>query len=317
MTNTLNFILLRNFEDGDEKGVVELWNRCLVRDPITPGIFRRKVILDPNFDPAGCTVAVAGGEVVGFMLALVRRVPMPGIGLQENTGWITSFFVHPAYRQRGIGSSMLNRALEFFRQERRAEVWVSPYTPHYFFPGVDVDAYPEALRLLEAHGFAEDHRVVGMSRKLLDFTVPPAVVEIEKVLEGEGIRVITLEPRYIPGLLKFMQENFPGDWERVVREKLEREADEDITVAVRQGEVVGYCQHEGERFGPFGVSPALRGRNIGTVLFHRTVERMKARGYKHLWLAWTHGAARRFYENHGLAVDRTHAILKLRVDGEV
>jgi hypothetical protein len=40
---------------------------------------------------------------------------------------------------------------------------------------------------------------------------------------------------------------------------------------------------------------------------------MRQKGRKNLWLAWTHGAAQRFYERNGLAVQRRHAIMKLEL----
>src|SRR3712207_8504920 len=50
-----------------------------------------------------------------------------------------------------------------------------PDTTLFRSPGVDVDAYPGGLRLLERAGFREVSRVVGMSRRLLDFQVPPEI----------------------------------------------------------------------------------------------------------------------------------------------
>jgi len=66
----------------------------------------------------------------------------------------------------------------------------------------------------------------------------------------------------------------------------------------------------GEQFGPFAVHPAEAGRGVGTVLFHRAVERMRQKGRQNLWLAWTHGEAQRFYERNGLVVRRRHAVLR-------
>src|SRR5262249_15620329 len=95
------------------------------------------------------------------------------------------------------------------------------------------------------------------------------------------------------------------------RERLARGVEEDeILVAERRGEVLGFCQYDGERFGPFGVADHARGQRLGTVLFYRGVERMKAKGRRHLSLAWSRRAAQRFYERHGLKVDREHVIMR-------
>src|SRR5439155_5217597 len=175
---------------------------------------------------------------------------------------------------------------------------------------VDGDAYPGGVRALERAGFEEASRVVGMSRRLLDFTVPDDVRAAEARAAAEGIRVRFFETQYLRPLLQFLESNFPGDWPRLIRERLRQNVEHDeILIAERNGEVLGFCQYDGERFGPFGVADQARGQRLGTVLFYRGVERMKAKGRRHLWLAWSGGPAQRFYERHGLEVDRTHAIM--------
>jgi ribosomal protein S18 acetylase RimI-like enzyme len=302
---------IRPIEPGDEAGILKVWGRTLVRDPVTEGRFRRMVLLDVNFDPEGCLVAEASRQVVGFALGMVRREPLEGVGLQPETGWITAFGVDPAFQRQGVGSQLLTGLLGFFEARGRRQVLVSPYTPHYFFPGVDLDAYPGGLHLLERAGFREVSRAVGMSRKLLDFVVPAEVEAAEARGAEAGIRVCFFEPDLLRPLLAFLERDFPGDWPRMVRERLEQGAEwDEILVAERAGEVIGFCHYDGERFGPFGVADRERGRRLGTLLFYRGVARMKAKGRRHLWLAWSGGAAQRFYERHGLTVDRTHVIMR-------
>src|SRR5262249_60689793 len=102
-------------------------------------------------------------------------------------------------------------------------------------------------------------------------------------------------------LLQCVARPLPGDWRPVSRERRQAGGGwAEILTAGREGEVVGFCQYDGERFGPFGVADTERGQRLGTVLFYRGVERMKAKGRRHLWLAWSGGAAQRFYERHGL-----------------
>ncbi len=69
--------VVRGFRPGDLAPVVELWNRSLVRDPITPGLFQNKVLLDPNYDPEGCLVALAviRGAESGFKYAQAYAIP--------------------------------------------------------------------------------------------------------------------------------------------------------------------------------------------------------------------------------------------------
>lgn len=302
---------VRPWRPADEQPIIDLWNATLYRDMISPERFRLMVILDANLDPDGFLVAEAGGQVVGFLLGLVRRHPMEGLGLQEDRGWITAMAVDPHFQGQGLGSALLTMALDWFRTRGRRRVDVSPYVPYYFMPGPDVDAYPMGVRLLEEHGFTVFSQCVGMSRSLYDFRTPPDVRAAEAQARAEGIRVEFFEPKYLVRLLAFLGEHFPGDWPRVIRERIQRRDPwDEILVCLHGEQVVGFAQYEGERFGPFGVAPGYRGKRLGTLLFYKAGERMKQKLRRHMWLAWSAGEPQRFYERHGLKIDRRHVLMK-------
>lgn len=303
---------LRSYQPDDMETVIRLWNRCLPRDPVTERIFMRKVLMDPNLDLGGCLVAENRGQIVGFVLALVRRVPLGALGLQEDTGWISALFVHPDGRRKGIGGQLMEAALDFLRSRGRRIVWFSSYTPNYFTPGVDLDVHAEAMPFFERYGFEKAIEVMGMAGSILDLRIPDGVRTCEERLKDEGISVQPLEPKYTFVLLSFLETHFPGDWSLVAWMKLMQGADlDEFLIALSDdGQVVGYAQYEGEHFGPFGVSEVFRGKGVGSVLFYKTVQQMKAKGYRYIWVAWTHGGAVRFYERAGMRQNRRHAIMR-------
>jgi ribosomal protein S18 acetylase RimI-like enzyme len=49
-----------------------------------------------------------------------------------------------------------------------------------------------------------------------------------------------------------------------------------LLVAVQGERIVGCCQQRRERFGPFGVDPALRSQGVGRVLLFRCLAEMLA-----------------------------------------
>ena len=61
--------MFRTFQNGDEVGIVELWNDVLQHDPINQLRFRKQVLLDANFDPKGLFVAIQDDQVVGALIA--------------------------------------------------------------------------------------------------------------------------------------------------------------------------------------------------------------------------------------------------------
>ncbi|RLF03852.1 MAG: hypothetical protein DRK00_08000 [Thermoprotei archaeon] len=315
---------VRCYEPGVEEEVVRLWNECLKYDPITVKVFERKVLLDPNFDAEGLKLAYLDGGLAGFALCIVRRYPLFYQGLEEEHGWITALAVKPG-AEAEVGDRLLEEALEFFKSRGRRFVWFSPYTPNYFFPGVDPDRYGWLLKLLEAHGFERVYEALSMDAQLWpDYTVPERVAELERKLREEGIEVRPLETRDIYPLLKFLEGNFSADWYRHALELLQRGCDKgQILVAVKGGEVVGYCQYwhseeydwhrPGAHFGPFGVREDMRGRGIGSVLLAKCLWDMRARGIHNAFLLWTEERAARLYSRFGFKVTRRFYVMRRRL----
>lgn len=302
---------IRHCESEDELEIVALWNLCLPRDEISLTTFRKKVILDVNFDTNGCFVATHKRKVVGFLLSLRRRYPYFDVGLEPGKGWITVFFVHPEWRRQHIATTMLERAEQFLVRQGIREVSVSDYTPNYFIPGVDIDAYAEAHQFLKARGYHKVLNVYGMGRSLVDVEIPQEMEERFRQLKDSGFSVEVFHPRYTIKLLEFLRRHYPGDLFRVALERLQENPEcDEILVALKDGNVVGFSHFLEERFGPFGIHREYMGRGLGPMLYYHTIEQMRKKGKHNLWLAWTTGRAKDFYHKVGLRVLRRHVILK-------
>ncbi|HTY37714.1 MAG TPA: GNAT family N-acetyltransferase [Bacteroidota bacterium] len=306
---------IREYEAEDELAVVALWNLCLPRDEITLNTFRRKIILDTNFDPRGCFVAVAENTIVGFLLSISRRYPYFDVGMETGRGWITTFFIHPEWRRKGICTELVARAEAFLVKQGVKEVHISDYTPNYFIPGVDLDAYAGAHDFLKARHYDKVQSVYSMGRPIVDFDFPDSMKERFNQLERMGFSTRVFEPRYILLLLEFLRENYPGDLFRVALDRLRENPEcDEILIALKDDKVVGFSHFMEERFGPFGIDEAYAGRGLGPMLYYSTVEQMRKKGRQNLWLAWTSGRAKDFYYKVGLRVLRRHEIMKKSFD---
>ncbi len=304
-------ITYRAFSAEDEHRVVALWNSCLPRDEISLASFRRKVVLDPNFDPDGCPVALADGSIVGFLLAIRRRYPYFDVGLEAGKGWITVFFVQEGFQRQGIGTALLKRGESFLRSHGVTEISVSDYTPNYIVPGVDLDGGAAGHMFLQSLDYRGELKVYGMGRPLIDVTIPPAIQEIRQRLEAAGFSISLYAPSHAVLLLEFLREHYPGDLFRVALDRLTENPEcDEILVALKDGEIVGFSHFLDERFGPFGIHPAFGGRGLGPLLYYATVEQMRKKGKHNLWLAWTTGHAKDFYHRLGLQVSRRHLIMR-------
>ena len=308
-------VCVRPYRADDEAAVLDVWNAALVSDPISPAMFRRKVLLDPNFDPAGCLVADVDGAVRGFVLSLTRQVPFFNQGLQPEEAWITAFGVHPACQRRGLGTQLLGDALERLRRQGRTTITISPYVPNYFIPGVDVAAYAPAVVFLERQGFETASRPLSMRAELTGFRIPVSIAETAARLAEEGVEVRQARPRDIVPVLDFVRQLFSWDWVREASEVFAELFAGDprqvnLLVACRGDDVLGYAQHRAERFGPFGVNPSLRSRGIGRVLLARTLVGMLERGYHAAWFLWTSDNAARLYAQCGFHEVRRFAVMR-------
>jgi Acetyltransferases len=306
---------VRGYRSSDESQLLSLWNAALPYDPIDRRTFHRKVLLDPNFDPDWLLVADADGKLVGFCLCLIRRVPMEKVGMEPNKGWITAFGVHPEWRGKGIGTMLLERAIQLFRNADRTEVLISPYTPNYFVPGVDERNYADGLAFLLKRGFEVVTHAISMDANIVLFD-PTPYAEREQRLREQGIEVRNLRPNEVPDLMAFLKAHMPGDWVRHARELLTDIAKglgdyDQFIVAWHDGEIVGYCQFEGEHFGPYGVRSDMQGRGIGTVLMAKCLQTMRQKGLHNAWVLWTsEETAQKVYNQFGFRETRRFAILR-------
>lgn len=308
--------IIRPYRGADEADLVALWNRALTHDRISESVLRTRVLLDPNFSPAGLLVAEAGGELVGFVLSLARQVPLFLQGLEPELGWITAFGVDPAHRRRGVGRRLFAAALAHLAELGRQQVLISPYTPNYFTPGVDVDAYPAAIAFLQATGWETVSTPISMRAEYTGLQVPPEIEERERRLAAEeGIVIRPVQAADLPQLMPFLVEHFGWDWYRFAQEyllELFGPGSDEIAflVAVRGEEIVGYCQQRRERFGPFGVNPAWRNRGLGRILLFRCLSIMLAKGYHCAWFLWTGEDAARLYSLAGFRKVRQFAVMR-------
>ena len=305
---------IRPYRPDDEKAIVTLWNECLSWDRITPEVFRETTLLDPNFDPSAALLAIENDQLLGFVCGMRRAVAWWGYSPAPDRGWITTLFVAPAHRRRGIGSRLLRAAMEFLRAAGCVEVRFAHFSPHYYFPGVDESAYPGALAFFHHHGFAVEEQVVAMERPLYELVVPAQVLENEERLAAHGIRCSYFEPRYLLPTLAFFKETFPT-WGYFFRQKLRVRPwpNDEMVIVLDRDRVIGYCQQlEGEHVGPFGIHPEVRSKGVGTVMLYHLLRRMQEKGYRHAWFGMTEHAES-YYARAGFVQTRTHSKLYCRM----
>jgi len=312
----LNMANIRPFTGNDTQEMLALWAAALPLDAITLNLFERKVLLDVNREQDSLVVAEKGGRLSGFALRLALRRPIENVGMRPDDGFITAFGVHPDFRKRGIGSALLENSIEWFKQKGRKQILIAPYTPNYFVPGIDKEAYADGVRLFQKYGFVEYSEAIAMDAPISKFTIAKEVLEKEKALLAEGIEVRLYRREDLLNYLEFQGTLMPGPWLEDARRNLidltrGLYGEDCIIIAIDKGKIIGFCQYEGDHFGPFGVSDAYQGIGIGSVLLAKTFYQMRIKGYHCAWVLWTgERAAKGVYGRLGFTITRRMAIMK-------
>ncbi|MFD1735445.1 GNAT family N-acetyltransferase [Bacillus salitolerans] len=311
-------IAYRTYQSGDEKKLVALWNECLPNDPITSKRFRNLVLLDANFDPMGLRLAYEDDMLVGCVYSVRRLLPMFGTELETENGWIPFFFVHPTYQKAGIGSQLICEAIEFLREQGRANVFFASYAPNYILPGIDEHTYPEAYAFLQKHGFQTLYSPVAMDRNIVGFNIPQSVKELKKQRLEEGYTFEMAMDKDLYEVIQFANVTFNPDWGRAIREGILQGLPlERILVAREKDKVVGFCIYGGyegvpDRFGPFGVDPGQQGKGLGKILLNECLHHMRAEGLHGAWFLWTgeKTSAGYLYQKTGFEITRKFHVMK-------
>ncbi|HOC30619.1 MAG: GNAT family N-acetyltransferase [Armatimonadetes bacterium] len=286
-----------------------------------------KILWDANWEPDGMFVLrehgdadhkSSGGGVRGFCVAIHRKVPLENTPMDSDRGYITLFGVDPRVQRRGYGNMLFDHAEAYLRVEGARKVLISPYAPNYFWPGIDIERYEPALRFLLARGYREVNRPLAMEADLRQLKWPEwARQKVADLKKGpDSVEIRTYSQDLVPFIHDFMFAEFPGDWQRWVRE-----AALDIHAGVSKPDrllfawdnathsIVGFCHWNGERFGPFGTSESVRGRGIGAWLMFDCLERMRSAGKPRAYFLWTDDRTAKLYAEAGFREWRRFAIM--------
>src|SRR5690606_18739319 len=102
------WITVRDYQSSDLQAILRIWNAALSRDPITLSRFVSSILADPDLQfplgssddhsltsSCGLFVACINDVPVGFIRAIVRRVPNDRVGLEPSDGFIPVIAVDP------------------------------------------------------------------------------------------------------------------------------------------------------------------------------------------------------------------------------
>lgn len=300
-----------NFTQQYENDVIEVWNQTLTSDLVSLQKFRKQIIYDDNFDTELCYVALQDEKVVGFLLGTKRKFPYLERGLEPKRGWINVMFVAKEYQRQGIGEKLVKRVEEALLALGVDNITLGAYSPNYFFPGIDIDAYANAVSFFEKLGYVGSEESYSMCKDLHGFHLSELWRERKVQAEAKGFIFRNYKNSDAIELLEFAKVNFGGGWKRNALLAMQANEAEDLIYLVeKDNEIVGFAMRKIDgnpmRFGPIGVCEKVRNDGIGGILFELMQQEMCSKGMYHLYFVSTDVPGRRFYERHDVHVFRTY-----------
>ncbi len=197
MVGKTALIEYRPFRNADPPQLVKLWNACEMGRGAVRGIscdiLDAFVFAEPYWDRQGLIVAVADGEIVGFVHA--------GFGanaeetaLDYSVGVICMVMVHPNFSRQGIGSELVHRGEDYLRSRGavRIQGGESPKrNPFYLglYGGSDspgfLESDPAAGPFFEDLGYRPKRRILVYHKDLRERNEPFDVrlVAIRRAME--------------------------------------------------------------------------------------------------------------------------------------
>ena len=285
----------RLFESKDFFPVLDFFNKYGIASTVTERMWKRMVLLDPNFDPQWFIVAEKDGVLAGMIYVIRRLVPIDtGGDLDADRAWINAFAVLPEYVET-LGRELILKAEELARSANVTTLVATSYTPNYFTQGIDVVNFPAYAELFEAMGYVLMETSNSMRLELDQYQPTDRSTEEKEALAKEGISFSVLTGDKLLSLLDYMKHYSTPGWTCRIRKLLmDDNSYERVHLALHGEKVIGFNIHgdpdsDIHRFGPYSVSTDYRGKGIGRVLLEECLMDMKCSGLDHVWFQWASG----------------------------
>ncbi|MBQ6214840.1 MAG: GNAT family N-acetyltransferase [Oscillospiraceae bacterium] len=288
-------IIYRHFESKDFLPTFDFFKIYGVAYDFTSRMWKRQMLLDPNFDANWFIIAESEGKIVGLIYVIRRCVPIDvGGDLECDKAWINGFAVLPEYLSE-VGSRLIDIAENLARNNGAKTLTATSYTPNYFTQGIDMVHFPDYAMLFENKGYKLEETSNSMKLNLMDYSYSEKAARLKKQLKEEKITFSTLSEDSIYALIEYMYEYSKPGWMCRLRKLLLGTDDlSRVHIAKAGDKVIGFNMYgdvdtDIKRFGPFGVNPEYTGKGIGRVLLEECLLDMKKAGHSYAWLSWASG----------------------------
>lgn len=260
-----------------------------------------RVFGPPDATAENCfCLADEDGDLTAILL-LSPPVPNRETG-GDHVGGIRWMSVHPEHRGRGVGHFLMNFACDRLQSDGATAVDFLTTPPFYIRPGVDIRQTGVIAWLLQ-HGFHHERTLFNMTVDLRTYEPPSEAMIHGRDDGGYSVRRATEEDRI--AFAKYCMHEWTINWAREAAQGLDHDPSS-LFLAVKAltphsdpasgngkpmaDEIVGFAAYETSQlhgsFGPAGVSPEHRGRDLGKKLLWATLADMKKLGRERCEIGW-------------------------------
>jgi GNAT superfamily N-acetyltransferase len=263
----------------------------------------------PSFWP----VLPAGiGQLGEGLVAEAGPVPV-GFAALDMAGSIPLILVEPGYQRRGIGTGLLEAALQRARARTDGSVTAGSGGAAYIWPGVPRDL-PAAVRFFASRGWRHTHDTLDLVTDLAGYRPPPGAAGRAA---GTGVTITRAAGEDLAAVRAFEAAAFPS-WARWFAAARPEHV---LLARARSGAIAGTLLLEGPgadtvfapllgpavgTIGCVGVAPPLHGQGIGTALVVRASELLSQAGVRACHIGWT--TRESFYRRAGYQPWRRYAM---------
>jgi beta-N-acetylhexosaminidase len=240
-----------------------------------------------------------------------------GVVAVDPAGSIPLMLVDPAHQRRGVGTALLNAALERLSALGARTASLGSGGESYIWPGVP-DDLPAAVRFFATRGWRWDQAVIDLVADLGGYQAPARVheriakagVTLGVAGEQELAEVLAFEAEHFPSWLRWFECRDSGVLVartaegHVVGSLLFRGPDPDLIFVPMLGGIAG-------TIGCVGVAGHAQERGVGSAMVARASELLRDAGTRSCHIGWT--VRESFYGRLGYAPWRRYLMSKRRL----
>lgn len=295
--------------------------------PISSELFLRNTLSTPGFLDEASYVAIDNHEAVGFITTKIYQHHIP-VATYDGIGWINLIFVKKEYRNKGIGSTLLEMATKQLTDLGITKIYLGKDYQN-FFPGLpkDLKSYVEWFQKRGFDALYETNDLINHHLLNTNLSFLPYHNQKEYDLH-------LLKKEEVSLLRQFFQENFPGRWLVEYEDYLTNGGTglEFIVCTDTNKKIVGFCRigtfktpinqsaysltwrnrfNQLGGIGPLGVNKDHRHNNIAYNLIVYALNELKQRGCDEAIIDWTNLLD--FYRLFGFELWKTYIYFEKRI----